>query len=108
MSQAQLTSTDNSALPPHLTIRHAVAAREALRHAFDAGGPIVLSIPEGADVDLSFLQLIEAARQQAETFSRPLSLDRPASGNLLTTLERAGFLTDAKPRDTEFWLHRKD
>ncbi|SIR34172.1 STAS domain-containing protein [Rhizobium sp. RU20A] len=108
MSQAELTSTGPGGLPVHLTIRHAAAAHDALRKAFEAGGPIVLSVPDGAEIDLSFLQLVEAARKQAEAFRLPISLARPATGNLLNTLERAGFLTEASPRDAEFWLHRKD
>ncbi|WP_377294782.1 STAS domain-containing protein [Rhizobium sp. SG2393] len=108
MSSPGLTHTAPGALPSHLTIRHAAAAHDALRQAFEAEGPIVLSVPEGAEIDLSFLQLVEAARKQADAFHRPISLDRPATGNLLATLERAGFLTEANARDTEFWLHRKD
>lgn len=108
MTQTRASNAVTPSLPPSLTIRHAAASREALRAAFEENGPIILSVPEDAEVDISFLQLVEAARQHADTFGRSIALDRPASGKFLATLDRAGFLAQADARNTEFWLHRKD
>ena len=74
----------------------------------DTQGTVLLSIADDAEVDLSFLQLVHAARLHAAAEGRTIALDRPAGGNLLSTLERAGFLFEADPRDREFWLHRKE
>lgn len=108
MSSAPAPSSGKVDLSGPLTIRQAAVVRDAIRSAFDTQGTVLLSIAEDAEVDLSFLQLVHAARLQAAAEGRMIALDRPAGGNLLSTLERAGFLTDADPRDCEFWLHRKE
>ncbi len=108
MSPAPAPSNGKVDLSGPLTIRQVAAVHEAIRSAFEAQGPVLLSIAEDAEVDLSFLQLVHAARLQAAADGRTIALERPAGGNLLSTLERAGFLTDADPRDCEFWLHRKE
>ncbi len=108
MSPASAPSSGKVDLSGPLTIRQVAAVHEAIRSAFEAQGPVLLNIAEDAEVDLSFLQLVHAARLQAAADGRTIALERPAGGNLLSTLERAGFLTDADPRDREFWLHRKE
>ena len=108
MSPAPALSRGKVDLSGPLTIRQVAAVHEAIRSALGGKDAVLLSIAEDAEVDLSFLQLVHAARLQAAVDGRTLALDRPADGNLLSTLERAGFLTDADPRDREFWLHRKE
>jgi ABC-type transporter Mla MlaB component len=66
---------------------------------------VELDVTEVADADVSFLQLICAARHQAERDGKALRLTRPASGPVAALLERAGFLTDIAPADQMFWFH---
>ena len=108
MSNAVVADAPTADLAGPLTIRQAAGTRDAIRAAFDKDGPVVLHVADDAETDLSFLQLVQAARLQADTFGRGIALAKPAGGSLLATLERAGFLTAASARDLEFWLHRKD
>ena len=101
-------TTETLALPAALSIRQANATLDTLRAAFDTPGAIVIDIPEDAEADLSFIQLIEASRRHADNLGRRLTLNRPAAGSVLSTLQRAGFLTDMTPQDADFWLHRKE
>lgn len=68
---------------------------------------LTLELNEGAAVDLSFVQLIFAARTQANRAGGKLSLARPTGRNVLSILERGGFLQDASAEDLEFWLHQE-
>ncbi|CZT33271.1 STAS domain-containing protein [Rhizobium sp. 9140] len=95
-------------LPVALTIRQSRDIAETLRAAFEHSGDVVINVPEAADADLSFIQLLEASRRYAETLGRSFSLSRPAEGSLLSTLARGGFLTDMTPQDSRFWLHGKE
>ena len=76
--------------------------------AMQESGAIVLDIPDDAAVDLSFVQIIEASRRHALSQGGSVTLARPASGAILTTLERAGLLTEMAAEDQLFWLHRKE
>ncbi|SOC36179.1 hypothetical protein SAMN05892877_102378 [Rhizobium subbaraonis] len=108
MSDPQTIQPHGTVLPPSLSIRNATTVRDLLQAAFESTDPVMLSVPDDADIDLSFLQLVEAARRHAELNGRAFGLQKPAMGNLLSTLERAGFITAMTPRDREFWLHRKE
>ena len=96
------------ALPVALTIRHSRDLAEILRSAFENSGDILIDIPEAGDVDLSFIQLIEACRRSADRLGRTFALCRPADGNVLSTLSRGGFLTGMTSVDEQFWLHGKE
>lgn len=67
-----------------------------------------LELREDAAVDLSFVQLVIAARAHARGAGGQVSLVRAASANLLTVLQRGGFLQDASAEDLEFWLHQEN
>ncbi|MBK1662930.1 anti-anti-sigma factor [Rhodospirillum rubrum] len=58
------------------------------------------------EVDLSFIQMLIAARTRARSMGRTLRLAHPASGALLEALERGGFLTGIPDQATDqaFWL----
>jgi len=99
-------SGSNIDLQPPLTIRHAGVLREAILAALDANSEVVLNVPADTAVDLSFVQLLEAARIYAERNGRSISLAAPAEGSLLEVLQAAGFLKTDKT--TSFWLHRGD
>ncbi len=108
MSDPQTIPAHGTVLPQSLSIRNAAAVRDLLHAAFESTDPVLLNVPDDADIDLSFLQLVEASRRHAELNGRSFGLQNPAKGNLLSTLERAGFIADMTPRDREFWLHRKE
>jgi outer membrane murein-binding lipoprotein Lpp len=56
------------------------------------------------EVDLSFVQLLLAARASARLAGRTVRLARPAAGTLLDVLHRGGFLAGQTPADCAFWL----
>lgn len=78
--------------------------RTRLLEAFDAHGQIELDMSGVGDADLSFLQVIEAARKLAEREGKCLSLAAPASTQLRALLGRAGMLADDLSDTREFWL----
>lgn len=83
------------------------ASYSTLTEAMDGLLSIQLAIPADATVDLSFLQLIEAARQRAAEQGKSLSLLEPAGGELRRALDRSGLLTAATVADRSFWLHEE-
>lgn len=85
-----------------LTIRAIAGAQESLVRALGEGSRVVASVAEDAAVDLTFVQLIEAARRAATAAGGEVALAGPATGPLLETLRRGGFLEAADSR--EFWL----
>jgi len=58
------------------------------------------------EVDLSFIQLLLAARSSARQSGRTVRLAQPASGPLHDALLRGGFLEaiDGREADRAFWL----
>ncbi len=86
-----------------LTIRTVRATHEAFCAEFKARDEVILDITKESDIDLTFVQLIEAARLTAARQSKKLSLARPATGVLLDVLKRGGFVETAT--DAAFWLH---
>ncbi|WP_246138571.1 STAS domain-containing protein [Nitrospirillum bahiense] len=98
------------------TLRNAEETHAALVSAMKAHA--VLEIDCGAldEVDLSFVQLLLAARKSARNAQRILKLAQPVSGALRDTLHRGGFLMTAElvagipapadqTTDSDFWLH---
>ena len=85
-----------------LTIRGIPGAYERLRSALAGGASVLATVAEDAAIDLTFVQLIEAARRSARDSGTVFALAAPASGALLETLRRGGFLETAPHR--EFWL----
>ncbi|MDG3439625.1 STAS domain-containing protein [Nitrospirillum amazonense] len=98
------------------TLRNAEETHAALLSAMKAHA--VLEIDCGAldEVDISFVQLLLAARKSARDAQRVLKLAQPVSGPLRDTLHRGGFLMTAElaagvpapadqTTDSDFWLH---
>ncbi|WP_083638932.1 STAS domain-containing protein [Rhizobium oryziradicis] len=99
--------SETVALPSVLTIRTVQITKDAVLAGFSAAESIVLDVPQDADCDLSFIQVVESARLFAQSEEKEITLLRPASGGLLAVLERGGFLTDIDPSDRFFWLHER-
>lgn len=91
-------------LAAELTIRHIADLHAQVVEAFRDHETVTVKIAEDATVDLSFIQLIESARRTAAEDGLDFTLDAPAAGPLLQTLERGGFLAAADPGRREFWL----
>lgn len=94
--------TNTIALPESITIRSAAALREQLIGAFAEQDEILLDADAVAEVDLSFVQLLAAARTEP---GKAIRLARPANPAITALLSRAGFLTDPAPADIDFWFH---
>jgi len=90
-----------------LTIRDIQDVQRDLLSRLAGGDGVELVIPDDAKVDLSFVQLITAARTYAQAQGRGLRLARPAAGNLRRVLERGGFLSPSTPESVRFWLHEE-
>ncbi len=85
-----------------LSIRGIDAAHGLLINAFKEDGDVLVSVAADAIVDLTLVQMMEAGRKTAYGSSRGFRLAAPASGALLETLGRGGFLES--PVDRDFWL----
>lgn len=95
-------------LPSLLSVRNASAVHESLLEALQMYNAITLDIPEDAQADLSFIQLIEASRLYARNEGKYITLTKPASPDLVDTLRRGGFLTNMDEASRLFWLHGKE
>lgn len=95
-------------LPANLTVRTATATHEALLCALNDHAQVVIALPDDPQVDLSFVQTVEAARLQAAGAGKAISLSAPASGGLLEALRRGGLLEGMSAEDAKFWLHQGD
>ena len=94
-------------LPATLTIKNILAVQELILDFLNRNTSAVLDIDEEAQVDLSFVQLVTAARKQAEMKAGRILLARPAAGDLYDVLKRGGFLDDMTPDAAHFWLHQE-
>jgi hypothetical protein len=86
-----------------LTIACADAIRVSLLDILRDGGPVEIDCSAATEVDVTFVQLLLAARGSAALRGFPVALAAPASGALLDVLKRAGFLDAADPAETDFW-----
>lgn len=87
-------------IPPPLTIRQALALKLLILQALEEHPILSLRLPQTTSADLSFVQLIEAARTHAARNGLGLSLADPAAGDLLELVEAAGLDSEAR----KFWL----
>ena len=94
-------------LPDKLNIKNIINVYEMLHQNIKSGQSILISIPDGADADLSFIQLIESARIQAKSSGTHVLMSKPAEGSVLSVLKRGGFSETFSPEDKKFWLHEE-
>lgn len=85
-------------------IRAIEGIRTMLLEAFQLHEDLEIDVSQIADADLSFLQLIEAARKFAASAGKRILLNTPATPVLAALLERAGMLADASSDTRDFWL----
>lgn len=94
-------------LPASLTIKNILAVQELILDFLDKNTTAILEIDEEAQVDLSFVQLVTAARKHALSRDGRILLARPATGDLYDVLKRGGFLDEMTPDAAHFWLHQE-
>lgn len=99
--------SESISLPDVLSIRNISDIYSKILAIFNNNNSVVLDIPERAEADLSFVQLIEAARRHAEAHGKMLTLASPAGGHILNVLKRSGFFEAFSGEDTKFWLHEE-
>lgn len=75
-----------------------------VNQAVGDGASIEIDLTDVADIDLTFLQLIESARRSAAQSGAEIRLSEPAGGIILETLNRGGFLNDTSDERARFWL----
>ena len=81
-------------------IREIEGIRSTLLEAFQLHEDLELDVSQVAEADLSFLQLVEAARKFAATEGKRFRLTAPATAPLADLLDRAGFNSGAH----DFWF----
>ena len=87
------------------TVREAEQVAGRLREALSGGGEVLLDCGRIEEVDLTFIQLVIAARKSAERDGKTLTLQSPAQGPLLKALDLAGILPGG-PQN--FWFEGKN
>ncbi len=92
-------------VPAIVTTASVLPFAAELASQLERNDAIELDLAAVTDADLSFLQLICAARRQAEHDGKTLRLAHPVHAELTALLERAGFLTDIPSADQTFWFH---
>lgn len=75
-----------------LTIRRAGELRDALLAALGSHQSIILELQDDAEADISFVQLLLAARQSARAQGKQIALKQPSAGSLLAVLNGGGFI----------------
>lgn len=94
------------ALSGEMTVRESEAIRKKISDALEGDIHLTLDCADVTRVDLSFIQLILAARKSAAAAGMTLTLRHPAGGVLAEALARAGIAApDADPSDPDqiFW-----
>jgi hypothetical protein len=87
-----------------LNIRNISDVHGRLVEALSSNSSVTVQIADDATVDLTFIQLIESARRTARDGDQVLTMAAPATGPLMETLMRGGFLTDTDAERRNFWL----
>jgi anti-anti-sigma regulatory factor len=87
-----------------LTLCEAESIRNALSAALHTGSAVVVDCSDASQVDLSFVQVLIAARIAAAAQQTPFALAAPAQGPLLRVLDQAGVLGPSRSDpDDGFW-----
>lgn len=87
------------------TLGEAAQIRASLLEALRDHPDVELDNRDVREVDLSFVQLVLAARSEAAGRGKTVRLTAPAIDPLAALLERGGFLAAAGDEDRTFWFH---
>lgn len=105
-----LSASTHISMPESLTVREAEQIHASLVQAVRDQQAIVLDCRSARAIDLSFIQLVLAARKSALAAGKTLFVIPPANGLLSDVLRRTGLLgaPDAAPSaDQLFWFHKE-
>ena len=97
----QSETTGELRLAGPLTIRRAAELKDLLIASLADHQTTTLDVPDEAEADISFVQLLLSARVSARSSGRQIMLKRPAGGALNDVLVRGGFLAGEA---AEFWM----
>jgi hypothetical protein len=95
-------STSVIEVPSSVTVRSVADFGQYLSSTLAEHDEIVLDTDAMAELDLSFVQLVQAARMED---GKTVRLARPANEAVTALLRRAGFLTEPLDADLDFWFH---
>ena len=90
-----------------LTLRNVDTIRENLLETVQQHQALEIDCSAATEIDLSFVQLVLAARASALSAGKMVALAHPASGMLRDVLQRGGLLgvgPDPATEDETFWL----
>jgi hypothetical protein len=85
-------------------VRTIADVHRELLQALQRNGAVQLRVDADADIDLTFVQLVESARRFAAAEGKAVTMSAPAAAGLRDILQRGGFLTAVV--DRTFWLHQ--
>jgi ABC-type transporter Mla MlaB component len=108
---ADMAEHEHLVLNGALTVRNVVAVHSKILNALQNHAIVEIDCDAATEIDLSFIQLLLAARKSAASRGKSLSLARPASGGLRDALARGGLLpaVEGVPGDdAAFWLKGAD
>lgn len=91
-------------VPSSVTISSSAMFAEQVAHHLEQHESIVLKLDDLNDVDLSFLQIICAARDHANRTDKSFCLAGPAHETVRALLWRAGMLDAPSQDDLDFWF----
>ncbi|MDX3927783.1 MAG: STAS domain-containing protein [Shinella sp.] len=94
-------------LPTMLNIRTVSEVRDTILLSLDNNQNIALEIEDDSQADLSFVQLIEAARVYSRSQGKSLALARPAPAGVMDVLRRGGFVDGISRETVKFWTHQE-
>ncbi|EPY00938.1 STAS domain-containing protein, partial [Magnetospirillum fulvum] len=87
-----------------LTLPRAEELRDSFLSALGQSRSVVIDVTEASEIDLSFIQLILAARTSVERRGGSLRLVSPADGVLASTLRAAGLTGGPFSPDSQLWI----
>lgn len=88
----------------NVTISNIAQAHDEIGVALRQEMPVAMDLDAITEVDLTFVQLIEAARRKAGEAGRDFILLHSAGPAVLEVLRRGGFLDDETSDRAAFWL----
>lgn len=106
----ELAVKDRVMLGGPLTVRSIAPMHERLLAALRQYPAVTVDLSRAGEIDLSFIQLMLAARKSAAAAGKRLSLGAPAAGALHDALVCAGLIASAGDQpaaDQAFWLNKE-
>lgn len=91
-------------VPSAVTLSSVAAFAQDIWHHLSRQDGITLNLENLVEADLSFIQVVCAARDHARDQDTTIRLAQPASAAVKALLGRAGFLDAPSRDDLEFWF----